>query len=244
MSEQPDEEVAALRAEVEQLRADLRATERECEILHSLNNGIASRSGNRTVSRPPVQIGSRERMAMLEHAIELLDGFVREAATYDCYDYDCGKNDEGECLCTPCRAKSIVETIADWRYGGSPTTPSRRFEGAMHYRTSNGWNPREAKIHTAWAKYMGTRGPDRVLGLILTDRSPGQPEGIRDWPSARDWYVATSIVQWLATNCGSSILQEAGWKYTKYDEDRMSLDAMRESVDSAKTSIAIANTIA
>ena len=213
-------ELDALRAENEQLRANLRATERECEILHSLH---AARSAGGPVVARSVQIGSRERMAMLEHAIDVLDGFAREMASYDCY--GC----EPDSLCKPCRAEAALAAIPAWRYDGAAGSPARRFEGAMHYRTSNGWNPREAKIHAAWKKHMELYGDDRTLGLILSDRSPGPLEGPCDWPTPRDWYVATSIVQWLATNCGSSILEAAGWKYTKWDEDRALLDERRNT---------------
>ena len=140
-------EIDALRAENEQLRANLRATERECEILHSLH---AARSAGGPVVARSVQIGSRERMAMLEHAIDVLDGFAREMASYDCY--GC----EPDSLCKPCRAEAALAAIPAWRYDGAAGSPARRFEGAMHYRTSNGWNPRESKIHAAWKKHMET----------------------------------------------------------------------------------------
>ena len=212
-------EIARLRAEVEQLRTDLRLTERECEILHSLQN---ARSDGGTAVVRSIQIGSRERMAMLEHAIDVLDGFVHEMASYDCY--GC----EPDSKCNPCRAQEALDAVKNWRFDGAAGSPARCIEGAMHYRVSNGWNPRETKIYAEWVKYMNMWGPDRMLGAILTDRKPGQSDGVRDWPTPRDWYVATSVVQWLATNCGSTILEDAGWKYTQWDEDTAALDVKRK----------------
>ena len=217
------DDVARLRAEVEQLRADLRMTERECAILQSLQHV----RGREELTR--FQIGSRERMQMLEHTVETLEDFAREQSQWDCYDY-CSE----DAPCTPCRARQVLADVRAWRYGGSMKEPSRRFVGALHYRTSNGWNPREAKIHAAWTKHMETWGSDRTLGNVLTDRSPGQPDGIRDWPSARDWYVATSVVQWLATNVGLSILEAAGWSYTQWEEDSAQI-RQREQQEQERT---------
>jgi hypothetical protein len=226
--DEKDREIERLRSEVAVLSDILDGVQGECCTLHSI---VSSLVGGRGVpaARTLVQVGSRERMAMLENAVAVLDDFVRESARCDCYseceDTDCPK-------CTACRAREIVEAISAWRFGGSTEVPSRRFVGSMHYRTENGWNPREAKIHRAWAKYMGRWGatPDHLLGQILTDRSPGQPDGIRDWPTARDWFVATSVVQWLVTNCGSSILEQAGWRYTQWKEDEAQIREQREAL--------------
>jgi hypothetical protein len=38
-------------------------------------------------------------------------------------------------------------------------------------------------------------------------------------PSARDWYVATSVIQWLATNVGMTVLEAAGFKYAQEEQD-------------------------
>ncbi len=239
-------EVEILRGEVEQLRNDLAATDRVVAVLQSLTSGrhASDATSKSHRSPPPIQIGSRERMDMLERALDVLDGFAQGMAQDDCY----GDCDDDDCdrKCQPCRARDALEAAGEWRLGGSTTTPSRWFsshtggaskiEGAMHYRTLNGWDPRETKIHAAWAKYMGRWGADRALGLILTDRQPGASSGlggidfsVRDWPTPRDWYVATSVVQWLATAVGSSILQEAGWKYMHYDEDRKAYEAKRDA---------------
>jgi hypothetical protein len=228
--DEKDREIERLRSEVAVLSDILDGSMGECRTLHSI---VASLVGGRRVpaARELVQVGSRERMAMLEDVVSMLDDFVRESARGDCYS-ECQADDADYPKCTTCRAREIVESISAWRFGGSTETPSRRFVGSMHYRTESGWNPREAKIHRAWAKYMGRWGrtPDHLLGQILTDRSPGQPDGIRDWPTARDWYVATSVVQWLVTNCGSTILEQAGWKYTQWSEDTAQIRKLEEAI--------------
>jgi hypothetical protein len=222
-------EIDRLRDEVAQLRATIASYEAENATLHRIVTSMAVSQGRpATSSRMLVQIGSRERMAMLEHAVDVLEGFAHNRASYDCY--GC----EPDSKCEPCQAEEALAAVKAYRYGGSMEEPSRRFVGAMDYRVHNDWNPREAKIHRAWVGYMeryGSTSPDRTLGMILTDRQPGQPDGVTDWPTPRDWYVATSIVQWLVTNCGSSILEAAGWKYTQWDEDRKQLDDKRANAE-------------
>lgn len=230
--DEKDREIERLRSEVAVLSDILDGAQSECRTLHSIVSSFAVSSfvsgRGKTTARPTMQVGSRERMAMLENTIGMLDDFVRESARYDCYS-ECEK-DADRYKCTTCRAREILESISTWRYGGSAETPSRRFVGSMNYRTESGWNPRETKIHQAWAKHMGRWGADRTLGQILTDRSPGQPDGVRDWPTARDWYVATSVVQWLVTNVGSSILEQAGWRYTQYNEDAAQIREKEEAL--------------
>lgn len=58
----------------------------------------------------------------------------------------------------------------------------------------------------------GGQDPDHRLGQILREH--------RCDVTRRDWYVAVSVIQWLATNIGSTVLEGAGYKYTKLDEDR------------------------
>jgi hypothetical protein len=89
-----------------------------------------------------------------------------------------------------------------------------RFCGALWERTQSGHCPREAKMHEAWMKLAtsnGGGGPDHLLAQILKDDQV---------PSARDWYVATSVIQWLATNVGMTVLEAAGFKYQQWDQDR------------------------
>jgi hypothetical protein len=213
----PQLEIDRLRVENESLRGHLRAAERECEILHSLNGGRAAvrQMGERTVQI--VQIESRERMAMLERTVDILDGFAQQIASYDCY--GC----EPDSLCTPCRATAALDAVPAWRFNGSTEMPTRRFEGSMHDRVTSGWDLRETKIHRAWTAFMTGhgRGPDHMLGLVLTARSGGIGvfDGPIEWPTPRDWYVATSVVQWLATTVGSSIIES--------DEDRVAREATR-----------------
>jgi hypothetical protein len=54
------------------------------------------------------------------------------------------------------------------------------------------------------------RDPDHLLSQILKDDHI---------PSARDWYVATSVIQWLATNVGMTVLEAAGFKYQQWEQD-------------------------
>jgi hypothetical protein len=220
-----DIELASLRAEVAQLQADLVASNK---MLTSVTKGIAAYAarGDRDLRNNRVsQIGSRERMAMLEHTVDVLDCVAQDVAADDC----CGWEDEcKDDPCRRCRARAALDAVKAWRYGGSVDEPARRFDSAMACRLTNGWNPRETKIHKAWASFMGDyRHADYTLGRILTDRTHGQLESAVDWPSARDWYVATSVVQWLATSVGMSIIEAAGFKYTQWDEDRKTVDAKR-----------------
>lgn len=135
---------------------------------------------------------------------------------------DCHYLDESDrpnpCNCPPCAAKAALELAGEWRY-----------RGARHQRATNGFNPREGAIVQAWTKHVD----DRLLAQVL---DPGTPDDAQrafvrhetlQPPTARDWYVATSVVQWLATNVGQAILHDAGWEYTRYDEDRKALDARR-----------------
>lgn len=64
----------------------------------------------------------------------------------------------------------------------------------------------------------GTGGPDHLLALVLKQEES---------PSARDWFVATSVVQWLATNVGMSVLEAAGFKYQQSDQDEAAAKMQR-----------------
>lgn len=124
---------------------------------------------------------------------------------------DCSYYDEKEkpkpCDCPVCVAKAVLETNTDWRFRG------RGFE-----RTAT--NPREQKIVTAWRAYM-TGGPaDRSDFKLAQVLGEADENGARAYPTVRDWFVATTVVQWLATNVGQSILEAAGYKYDQYDQDR------------------------
>ena len=241
-------ELERLRVENELLRTQLRAAESECRVLHSLATGsAASGAGVRRGITTRVEIGSRERMARLEHTVDVLEAYVAWRAGFDCYgcDYSDGPPGNDGQKCEVCAAEAALERVRSWRWGGSTETPSRRFEGAMYGRILAGWDPRETKMHRAWAEFMPkyATDPDRLLALVLTDRSVPVPGALfeppLDWPTPRDWYVATSVVQWLATTVGSSILQQAGWKYTQEDEDRAYRDAKRAASSASHTDAAM-----
>jgi hypothetical protein len=105
------------------------------------------------------------------------------------------------CECPICIAKAALENEEDWRFMG--WNPERRFS-----------MPRELAMVEAWKHYFkqtagsanGTSAPlDEILAKILGVDT----DSITD----RDWYVATTIVQWLATNVGQCVLFDAGYKY-------------------------------
>ena len=118
---------------------------------------------------------------------------------------DCEYLDEASrpkpCDCPHCVARAALESAKNWR-----------FHGAMHERVQKG-PPRASWPHAAsWMKLAaaGREDPDRLLSQILKDDHS---------PSARDWYVATSVIQWLATNVGMTVLEAAGFKYQQWDQD-------------------------
>ncbi len=116
------------------------------------------------------------------------------------------------CPCPRCVAEAALEMSQNWR-----------FKGAHCTRVEH--NPRELAIVQAWAQFMD----DRKLGQLLSEAfDPGESVAC---PSPRDWFVATSVVQWLATNVGSSILEAAGFKYTRYEEDRKVREARAAKKD-------------
>lgn len=137
-----------------------------------------------------------------EQSLRILDNALwRIAHRGDCEYYDATTRPK-LCDCPRCVALSALEVAKSWR-----------FHGALHERSQSGHWPREAKMHAAWMKLAtaGREDPDHLLSQILKD------EGA---PSARDWYVATSVIQWLATNVGMTVLEAAGFKYQQHDQDR------------------------
>ncbi len=132
----------------------------------------------------------------VELAIQSMRHALRDIASYgDCMHSE----DRGEpgCTCPVCVAKQALATedAIDWR-----------FISHMDYRRST--MPRERDIVEAWKAYLKRAGsgpesrPDMTMSQIIGDE-----------PSVRDWYVATSVIQWLATNCGMLVLEAAGFKY-------------------------------
>lgn len=196
-----------LRAENERLRADLAAQRRECDILRGSKHGRTA-SQPRAVSLSDTQ---RARLDELEAYVDLMRSALGEISQRDCSYYGEDLKDGEPCPCHACVARKALDDVATFRWGGHRVMPIHRFVGALPERLEIPYaNAREVKIHRAWVKYMELHGADRTLEMILHDAR---------CPSARDWYVATSVVQWLATNCGSSILEAADFCYTKYDED-------------------------
>ena len=65
-------------------------------------------------------------------------------------------------------------------------------------------------MHAACDERPSDRTGPQLLAQILKDDHI---------PSARDWYVATSVIQWLATNVGMTVLEAAGFKYQQWDQD-------------------------
>jgi hypothetical protein len=111
------------------------------------------------------------------------------------------------CPCSKCVAANTLVLITDgpgnWRYRGAHADRTQTM-------------PRERKIIEAWADQV----KDRELGQILTELSGHPTFHAVEEPSVRDWHVATSVVQWLATNVGMEVLRRAGFEYKTWDEDR------------------------
>lgn len=130
----------------------------------------------------------------LELALQSMRLALRDIANYG----ECTHDGEGsECACPVCVAKRALATedAIDWR-----------FVSYMDYRRST--MPRERDIVESWKAYLkraGT-GPDSRPDITMS-------QIIGDMPTVRDWYVATSVIQWLATNCGMSVLDGAGFGY-------------------------------
>jgi hypothetical protein len=221
-------EIDDLREENARLRADLDSQRRECEILRSIPDG---RFGQERASARAPWIEPTPRVLYLEMAVEKLDDALRVLSYQECYS-ECHHVEPGLVRepCGSCIARKVLAEVHDWRFGGSTTEPMRGFaerfcSGAMYKRVPSGWNPREARMHAAWCKELGRRDADRYLGLILSERSE-----YPSWPSARDWFTATSVVQWLATNCGMAVLEGAGFTYKHFDEDHRAIDAKRRAL--------------
>jgi hypothetical protein len=75
-----------------------------------------------------------------------------------------------------------------------------RFIGNNSHRWEN--NPEEEGAVAIWKEFLGTR-PDEILAQIL---------GLRDQSAVeeRDWYTATSLIQWLMSPVGKAFLEKMG----------------------------------
>lgn len=139
-----------------------------------------------------------------EQGLRIFDNALwRIAHRGDCEYYDDEKSRPKPCDCARCIAIAALETAKNWR-----------FHGSHHARTQSASFPREVKMHAAWMKLASGNqgGPDHLLQKAILDDDRA--------PSARDWYVATSVIQWLATNVGMTVLEAAGFKYQQWDQDR------------------------
>jgi hypothetical protein len=87
-------------------------------------------------------------------------------------------------------------------------------------------------MHAAWKKLATSSGggPDQLLSNILREEKT---------PSARDWYVATSVIQWLATNVGMTVRVAAGFSYQQWEQDRADGELFRRRQEQAKTDVEI-----
>ena len=137
-----------------------------------------------------------------EQSVRILDNALwRIARRGDCEYYDDEKSRPKPCDCPRCVATAALEAAKNWR-----------FHGSHHERVQSGNWPRETKMQAAWMKLASGHGrdSDQLLSQILKDDCV---------PSVRDWYVATSVIQWLATNVGMTVLEAAGFKYQQWEQD-------------------------
>jgi hypothetical protein len=152
--------------------------------------------------------------AQLEKSVALSVIALRDiAAQRDCEYADDPINSRPKpCPCAKCVAMHTLETIesgpGNWRYIGAH---------AGRLLTM----PRERKIVESWRSQVG----DEVLGMVLAEFDAGRTFRAVPEPSVRDWHVATSVVQWLATNVGMEVLRRAGFEYKGWDEDRIGREA-------------------
>lgn len=136
-----------------------------------------------------------QRKEQLDRQLGTMQLALRQIANGDC-EWPDEPAEQGPCMCNVCVAKRALKTDENWRFRGAHAT-----------RLDTGHNPRENAIVGAWQRYMqsGVGQPHADCKLQQLIDSP---------PTERDWYVASSIVQWLATNVGQCILSEAGYQYT------------------------------
>lgn len=145
-----------------------------------------------------------EREEIFARHLSILEGTLKTIAKQQCQNLDYRPEDKSvPCDCSPCLARRAVNNENDWKYYGA------RAERTIY-------NPRERKVMNAWRKCL----TDKLLCDILDENN---------YPSVRDWFVATTVVQWLVTNVGGSqILNEAGWEYKQYESDRKELSLKKK----------------
>ena len=143
-----------------------------------------------------------------EKALRLMTLTLRDiAGSHDCDYADAGKDRPRPCPCARCTAAATLAMLDEgpnnWRY-----------RGAMGDRVRT--MPRERKMIESWRKQVD----DRLLGGILSERGMDSASfQCVAMPSVRDWFVATSVVQWLATNVGMEVLRQAGFEYKGWEAD-------------------------
>jgi len=139
----------------------------------------------------------------IELALQSLRLAMQAIAGYsDCMHDEENNGGPPQCQCPVCIARRALDTesAVDWR-----------FVSFMDFRRQT--NLRERDIVEAWKEYLHrNRGGGAALDHVMS-------QIIGDAPSVRDWFVATSVIQWLATNCGMSVLERAGFKYD-WDRNR------------------------
>ena len=142
--------------------------------------------------------GAADRTASIHRTLTSLRNALRSIVfnNGDCSRFD--EPDDGTpCECPTCIAKAALAGEEDWRFQGY--NPARR-------KTM----PREAAMNDAWRHYfMGsadgsTKADAKLSQILFGEESPNDV-------TERDWYVATTIVQWLATNVGQCVLFDAGY---------------------------------
>lgn len=112
----------------------------------------------------------------------------------DCLYADYPKERPDPCPCAKCVASRALEVaLGDWRYVGAHPQRLR-------------FNIRERKLLDRWKAMASERHFEQLLGRA---------------PTPADWFVAATLIQWLGTNVGMSILTESGFKYTAWEDDRV-----------------------
>lgn len=141
-----------------------------------------------------------ERNEQLERQFGAMRDALEYIATrYDCDYADTPKERPTPCNCSRCTARRALDTEVEWRFVGSH--PARR----------NGASPtalRECAIVEAFKNYMLSQGGPRTADLRLAQILGDGTGNI----TPRDWFVATTIIQWLVTNVGSCLLEAAGYQ--------------------------------
>jgi hypothetical protein len=127
---------------------------------------------------------------------------------------ECSRQDEapyrgrykalGNCgECPVCIAKAALQGEGDWRFEGYNPERQRSM-------------PRELAMVAAWRRYFERVAGNADGSTMPMDFSLARILFGNDDPNAvteRDWYIATTVVQWLATNVGQSVLADAGYVY-------------------------------